>query len=105
MPIDLATEKVINLREAAALLGRGRNGRPMHISTLVRAITRGSPDGVRLEALKAGRRWLTTTEAVQRWLEAATPRSERGGTGIDRSPSGRRRAAAQEEKELGRRGV
>jgi hypothetical protein len=77
MSIDLKTESPIGLGQAARLLPPGRSGRPVHISSLVRAVLAGE-----LEALRFGRRWVTTVEAVQRWGEAkareagARPRRE-----------------------------
>src|SRR4051812_43059512 len=70
--IDLRTETLINLNQATRRLPPSRNGRPVHISTLVRAITRGK-NGNKLEALRFGKRWVTSIEAIQRWAEAQTP--------------------------------
>ena len=66
MGIDLKNETRIDLVEAPHYLGKGRNGRPMHIATLIRAVTRGIR-GVRLEALRFGNRWVTSVEALERW--------------------------------------
>src|SRR4051812_35667361 len=67
--IDFSTETVIDLkRQAPKYLGPSRNGRPVHHSFLVRAVTRGV-NGVTLEAVRVGSRWLTSVEALQRWAE------------------------------------
>jgi hypothetical protein len=72
MSIDFKTETIIDLkREAPAYLGKSRNGRPVHYSFLIRAVTKGV-NGHRLEALRVGSRWLTTIEALQRWCESQT---------------------------------
>ena len=70
MPIDIKTESIIHVREVPKLLGPiGRNGSSSHQSFVMRAILKGH-NGTRLEAYKCGSRWLTSVEAVQRWLEA-----------------------------------
>jgi hypothetical protein len=70
--IDLSRETAVSLGQATRVLPPGRNGRPVHISTLVRAITKGV-NGHKLEALRVGKRWVTSVEAIQRWAEAQTP--------------------------------
>jgi hypothetical protein len=76
--IDLKVEKPISLAAAALLIPPGRRGKRTHLSTLLRWVTRGSagPDGmiVRLEALRLGGRWMTSSEALQRFAEALTPK-------------------------------
>jgi hypothetical protein len=97
--IDLKTETPINLRQAARLLPSGRKGRPVHVSTLVRAITRGA-NGCKLEALRLGKQWVTTVEALQRWGEAQTPAScnqPRNRTSVARTRDGERAARRLEE--------
>jgi hypothetical protein len=71
MPIDLKKEKVFGLAVATRLLPRGRNDKPMHVSTLVRAIL-NKDEGERLEALRIGNKWVTSVEALQRWAERRT---------------------------------
>jgi len=46
--------------------------RPLHISTLVRWVTKGI-GGVKLEAEKCGGRWVTSREALQRFVARLTP--------------------------------
>jgi hypothetical protein len=76
--IDLVAETPLSLRQAAALFPINRNGRPVSVSCIFRWIAQGvrGPDGgvLRLEALRAGGRWITSREAVQRFVEAQTPR-------------------------------
>jgi hypothetical protein len=85
MGIDLRSERALGLAEAARMLPPGRNGRPVHVSSLVRAITSGV-DGHRLEAIRIGRRWVTTVEAIQRWGEALAAGRVGGPSGTPASP-------------------
>lgn len=75
--IDLATEQTISLGQAARLLPPGRGGRPVTLSCVLRWILNGasSPSGelVRLEAIRIGGRWCTSTQALQRFAQALTP--------------------------------
>lgn len=75
--IDLTEEKAISLNEAATLVPSARQGRPTHVSTLIRWITAGV-EGNRLEAIRLGGRWVTSREALQRFAERLT--SERRQT-------------------------
>jgi hypothetical protein len=76
--IDLSTESILSLRDAARLLPPARLGRPVSFQCLLRWVLDGSraPDGtlVRLEALRVGGRYVTSREALQRFAEALTPR-------------------------------
>jgi hypothetical protein len=104
MGIDLKTEQIIDVRrEAPAYLGVGRNGRPVHISFFIRAITRGIR-GHRLEALKVGSRWITSVEALQRWAERQTPGTAAASGGPITSPR-QQEAAEAAERELDRLGL
>jgi hypothetical protein len=75
--IDVKKEALINLAEASKFFPPGRSGRPVSPSCLWRWVHKGVklPDGatVKLEALRLGARWVTTMEAVQRFLMAQTP--------------------------------
>ncbi len=66
--IDLATEQVLSLQDAALRLPRLR-GKPLHCSTLHRWSTRGIR-GVRLEVVHLGATRVTSVEAVQRFIVA-----------------------------------
>ena len=74
--IDLANEQRIGLHDAAKLYPSFRNGRPTHISTPLRHITRGlrltNGEIVRLEGTRLGGRWIASVEAVQRFTERLT---------------------------------
>ncbi len=69
--IDLSSEPLITLAEAARLRPLGRNGRATHVATIYRWISRGIR-GIRLEALRVGGALFTSREAVQRFAEALT---------------------------------
>lgn len=66
--IDLATEKLLTLEQAAEKLLVSK-------ATLYRWITNGSK-GVRLEAIKMGVHWRTSEEALQRFGDRLTPNQE-----------------------------
>ena len=78
-----------------------------HISTLLRMGNerREGPDGtiVRLEALRLGGRWVTSREAIQRFMERLTPRVDVEAQPAPRSPG--QRASERAAEELRRRGV
>ena len=81
--IDMTLETPITLEEAAKVYPPARNGRPRHVSYLIRGITRGI-NGIRLEAGRDGARWLTTREALQPGWSADSGRPRRR---IAREPS------------------
>lgn len=74
--IDIATERRLYLHAAIKLYPLSHTGRPVHISTVLRHITKGVrlPNGeiVRLEGARLGGRWITSVEAVQRFMERLT---------------------------------
>lgn len=102
MTIDLHTEQLLTLHQAARLLPPGRNGRPVHLSCIFRWVRDGvqTPCGkVRLEAIRCGSRWLTSREALQRFAEAQTPDlAERPQ--LPRTSTMRRRASERAEAQL-----
>jgi hypothetical protein len=76
--MNMLDETTLSLSQAAKLFPPFRAGRPVHSATLCRWILRGarSPDGsvVRLEAVRRPAGWLTSKQAVQRFLDRLTPR-------------------------------
>jgi hypothetical protein len=74
--IDIVKERQISLSEAATLYPSSRNGRPTHISTPLRHITKGiqlaKGEVIRLEGARLGGRWITSVEAVQRFMDRLT---------------------------------
>lgn len=75
-PIDIRIEKLMSLKEAAKLFP-GRDGQSIHYVTVDRYAKRGLK-GVLLETVQAGHRRCTSIEAVQRFIEALTRRSNGG---------------------------
>jgi hypothetical protein len=65
--IDIATERLLNLQQAAELLPPARAGRPVHAATVFKLIK-----SRRLEGLRINRRWTTSVEALQRYAERQT---------------------------------
>jgi len=107
--IDVATEKVMSLAAATRIVPPGRNGKRTHISTLVRWIQRGARgpagDRIRLEAVRLGGRWLTSQEALQRFMERLTPALEPGQMAQPRTPAERLRSSERAGAELARLGI
>jgi hypothetical protein len=73
---DLANERQIGLRGAAKLIPSYREGKPTHVSTILRWITKGvrlsNGERVRLEGARLGGRWITSIEALGRFSERLT---------------------------------
>jgi hypothetical protein len=89
--IDIRNETLLTLSQAARLQPPGRGGRPTHISTVYRWISRGI-GGIRLDAIRLGGRLLTSREALQRFAEQLT-------TGRSGSPEQRTSHACRDGKE------
>jgi hypothetical protein len=74
--IDLVNERRIGLHEAAKIPPSFREGKPTHVSTVLRWITKGvklsNGEVVRLEGARCGGRWTTSVEAVARFMERLT---------------------------------
>jgi hypothetical protein len=72
-----STENLLSLAAAAKRCPPLRNGRPVSPSTLFRWIVSGirGPNGerVRLDRAKFGRSWVTSSEAIIRFMAATTP--------------------------------
>ena len=75
--IDIHSEPLLPLSEAASLVPAACRGKKTHLSTVLRWILDGvrGPDGtrVRLEGVRLGRRWMTTRTSLQRFAERLTP--------------------------------
>jgi hypothetical protein len=82
--IDLTTETLIALGDAARLLPRKANGKRIHIKTVARWCLYGV-QGIKLESLKLGRERYTSKEACQRFAESLTGSRLVGRSTIDRS--------------------
>jgi hypothetical protein len=82
-------EHQIFATEAPRYLAAGRNGRPVHHLTILRWIRCGIRR-VKLEALRLGHRWVTSTEALERFTARLTASQETPAQEI-RPPAARRR--------------
>jgi hypothetical protein len=108
--IDLTTEALISLPEAARLMPPGRRNRPVNLSTILRWVLDGVrlPSGgtVRLQAVRMGGRWLTSKEALQRFADAQTPRLDgRPEETAPRPPAARQRASERAARGLEEAGI
>ena len=75
-PVDLQTETLLTLSQAARRLPPSRQGRPVSLSCVYRWLVTGirtTRGRVRLEGIRLGGRWLTSAEALQRFAAALTP--------------------------------
>ncbi len=74
--IDLLAEKPISLATAAAMVPPARGGKRTHISTILRWIVDGvkgpTDEVIRLEGARLGSRWVTSSEALQRFTNRLT---------------------------------
>jgi hypothetical protein len=69
MSIDLRTESILSLAQAARMLPPGRRGRPRWVLNGVKT----SSGRVRYEAIRMGGRWLTSVKAMERFAARQTP--------------------------------
>ena len=102
MSINLGAELKLTPEQAAA--EASADGQKLHVSTILRWILRGV-DGVKLEAVRLGGRWVTSREALQRFAERLTPRLDGDPVHTPRTPTARRRASERAERELGIFGI
>src|SRR4051812_20328400 len=96
--IDLHSETVMGLGEAARRMPSAREGKPVNPSPLWRWIHAGvktsSGQVVRLDALRLGGRWVPSLEALQRFADAQTPDLGEADTRpTPRTPTARQRAS------------
>ncbi len=107
MSIDITTETVITLAEAARLIPARRRGRKTHVSCIYRWTTAGCR-GVVLESVQVGGTRCTSREALARFFERLTSRAApatRSGLALDRSVAERRRAIERAGRELDQLGI
>jgi hypothetical protein len=106
MSFDLLDETDEPLR-----IGEVAHACRVHFSVVWRWIRKGVPAAnepgqrVRLEAVRAGRQWLISRSALNRFIAATTPRFEDGPRPAPRSPRARRKASERAEKALTEAGV
>jgi hypothetical protein len=74
---EVAAGDVITMPQVARRCASTRQSKPVHPSTPLRWVLDGvkTPDGrrVKLEACRCGGRWVTSSAAFQRFVEAQTP--------------------------------
>src|SRR5262245_21579144 len=105
MAIDVLTEQLFSLTEAAELMPARRKGRRLHVSCLYRWSTAGCR-GVILETVSVGGTRCTSREAVVRFIEAVTAvRRGKQPAALPRSPSRHQAAAAKAKQELAKLGI
>jgi hypothetical protein len=103
--IDIASETVLTLSEAAERLPRRRRGRQTHVSTLYRWTVSGCR-GVLLEHTQIGATRATSLEALQRFFDRLSRGSANGSTlPFTRSLVQRQRRSEAAAKELERIGA
>ena len=71
MPINIASERILTLTEAAKLVPRRRRGKATHVGTLYRWADPGL-HGVKLEVIRVGGTLCTSVEALQRFFDRLT---------------------------------
>jgi hypothetical protein len=99
--IDLQSETMVALKDVELVPGK-----KVHFSTVFRWVTKGVR-GVRLEAVRLGNRWLTSAEALQRFVErlSLTPGSCVEPGRQVRSPAARLRESKAAEGDVAKQGV
>jgi hypothetical protein len=100
---DILSEDTLRLEDAARLC-------QTHFCTVYRWTTKGLPDQsgvrVRLEALKVGRIWLTSKQALDRFTSALTPTFDDDVPKIDiRTVSKRKKSSEKAERALQEAGL
>lgn len=109
--LNIHQETLISLTEAARSLPAGRGCKPVDPSCILRWIQRGlkvkagpTVHTVRLEGIRAGGRWLTSREALQRFFENITPQLG-SDQSLPRTAAERRAADAYATKQLAAQGI
>jgi hypothetical protein len=102
--INLETERILSLAEAARMRPLGRDGRPTHPGTVRRWIKDGVRS-VKLEGIRVGGSLFTSLEALQRFAERLTATEDKSSsTHVHTSPASPRRASERAERMLDRLG-
>jgi hypothetical protein len=108
--VDLTQETMLSLAQAARRFPPARLGRPVCPATVWRWCRQGvkvrGVGIVRLECVRLSGRWLTSVEAISRFVARQTPLPE-GKTPVQlpRTPAGRQKAAERAGKELEKIGI
>ena len=99
---NLLDETILFLSDVPKHIPRGKNGRPTHLSTVVRWKDRGIR-GVRLEAVRLGGRWVTSLQALGRFVANVTATASPTLPPVT-APGTFRQQAGQDERALDRDG-
>jgi hypothetical protein len=109
MLTSILSETTLSLSQAARIIPPYRLDRPVHPATLTRWILSGvrGPDGsrIRLEAIRRPSGWLTSREAVERFLTRLTPDLDTEPALRPETPGKRHRACEQAGRELEKLGI
>jgi len=109
LPVDIRSEQLLSLPQAARRFPPYRLDAPVNPSTVWRWILQGVrlPDGsrVKLEAIRLAGRWLTSVEAIERFIAAQTPALHSDSAPRPRTTTQRQRAAARAGKKLEAMGI
>jgi hypothetical protein len=91
LAVTLLFERLVPVLSLPELLPAPRSGRPLARQAAWRWVTKGvaGPDGkrVRLEAIRVGRRWMTSVAAVARFFARTTGRQEAPRPPAARAPA------------------
>jgi hypothetical protein len=106
---DLTRETLLSLAQAARRFPPYRRGRPVNPSTIWRWCRQGvqvpGVGVVKLECVRLSGRWLTSEEAISRFVAAQTPAADTESQPPPRAPTQRRRASERAARELDRIGI
>jgi len=100
MAIDITTERLISLEEAAKLIP-GRDGGTLHKITIGLYCRRGKL-GIKLDSVLAGPRRCTSIEAVARFIEALNEASQAHSRGRKPVPPSQARIPGRTKAEAAR---
>jgi hypothetical protein len=99
----------LSLSAAGRLFPGHRQNGSIHSSTVFRWVTAGAKTAagqvVRLEAVRVGRRWLTSRGAISRFVAALTPNTDTPPARSPASSTAAQRRAQAAGRELERRGA
>jgi hypothetical protein len=101
MAIDISSEQLISLRDAAGLLPARRRGKKPHVSCVYRWTTTGCR-GVLLDSVSVGGTRCTSREALVRFIELL---SAPAGTGASEKPLADRECPNEVERALDDAGI
>jgi len=104
MSIDIASEEVISLADAARSLPARRGGKRPHVSCLYRWTTSGCR-GIVLESVQIGATRCTSKEALDRFFAALTAAAQGNAAPPPPPSKARRKAVEAAERRLARSGI